>query len=119
MNLKNGLLGGIGNMLGGSPAQDAGLWTNHTTSVIGSGLSNADYDAILPQQAVLQSSGKKAAQSMLHNGDIIVRKARNGYRVIVYNSVGAEADEYIATDIEHVHDVLKLASVNQTLDAAK
>lgn len=61
----------------------------------------------------------KRRNTMAVAGDIIVRPARNGYRVIVVPGNGKDPEEYVATDLDNVHEVLKLATVNQKIDAAK
>lgn len=65
----------------------------------------------------------EAILKMLQDGDLVVRRVRNGYRVMRYASGGpghaAMADEYVAVDMDAVHDVLKLAEVNSRIDAAK
>ena len=59
------------------------------------------------------------ANNMLESGDFVIRKVRNGYRVLVAPIQGNRFDEYIAKDLTEVADVLKLATVNGRLDAAK
>lgn len=62
--------------------------------------------------------------SMLQGKDIVIRKVRNGWRVIVvserdHTGQCAPLDEYIAKDFDDLQEVLKLATVNQRVDGAK
>lgn len=86
-------------------------------------LSNAVLDA---QLGVYTGSAAKAAPNtapgangMILDGDIIVRRVKNGYRVIAVSGTHVHPDEYVATDFDDLFDVLKLASVNHKLAASK
>lgn len=55
----------------------------------------------------------------LKAGDLLVRKAANGWLVIVVGTGGKESEAYVAPDIDKLADVLKLAAVNRELKKAK
>lgn len=118
-----GLLGSIGNMLGGQPdryANAIGVSSYPTLP------NNADmWSNQITGQTI--NTRELETRKMVSEGDIIVRKVRNGYRIMVvsgYNQPGMlgaplVTEDYVARDMDEVHDVIKLASVNSRLDAAK
>lgn len=95
--------------LGGGAQTLSDPYGNHVSHVAG-------YDIHELERAIAQSREKSA---MIESGDLIVRKARNGYRILVAAGQGAKPDEYVAKDLDEVHEVLKLASANMRIDAAK
>jgi hypothetical protein len=122
VNSKNGLLGGIGNLLGQRPTD---MWANQT-SVAPAVLGGSQISTIGGYQLeeLERAMRQKEKSKMIEDGDIIIRKVRNGFRVIAVKTTGGhgmmgQTEDYIATDIDNVHDVIKLASVNGRLDAAK
>ena len=73
----------------------------------------------LSDNAILSPTYKQAIKGLnMEENDIIVRKVRNGYNVIVIYAAGSKSDIYVATDLDAVAEVLKVASVNRALDRA-
>ena len=73
----------------------------------------------LSDNAILGIGHKQAIKGLnMEENDIIVRKVRNGYNIIVVYAAGSKSDIYVATDLDAVAEVLKVASVNRALDRA-
>lgn len=53
------------------------------------------------------------------SGNLVVRQVRNGFEVTVVGQPGHTSDTYVATDIDNLCDVIRLALVNKAMDAAK
>lgn len=118
--MSNSILGGIGNLVGWPTPTSATSSPN--TGGYSSQLGGVDLHSQL--EAVRRTQEIKEQSKMVQDGDIVIRKVRNGYRVIrVSHGPNAYAstapvvgDEYVALDLDAVGDVIKLAMVNSRLD---
>jgi hypothetical protein len=64
-----------------------------------------------------QGAEKRAVS--IEAGDVLIKKARNGYLIHVYTTAYSEPTIYVCGDAEDVGETFKVALVNFRIDAAK
>ena len=104
----------FGNILGGNPGNAAinnsPVIGNPSLMAHGSILQNSNTMTTLPQVSPMYTLG---------SGNLVIKQVRNGFEVMVVGQPGFTSDTYVATDVDNLCDVIKLALVNKAMDAAK
>lgn len=104
----------FGNILGGN-ARNAAM--NNPSAIGNSGLMA--HGSILQNSNTMPTLTPASPMYTLGSGNLVIKQVRNGFEVMVVGQPGFTSDTYVATDVDNLCDVIKLALVNKAMDAAK